>query len=149
MGEITNPSSRTDDRQRDFFTKFQSAEAFLLDGRKPKFKRVKLLLLDTGMDNSKPPCVNGLSEVAAEALKKSWATIAKSRYTNFVEEERNPKATDADFENGHGTHCLGLLLRLIPAAEIHVGRVVTMSGYVDADAVAKVRRSSVKHNELS
>ena len=140
MGEKTNLSNRTSDGQREFFTSFQSAEAFLSDGRKPKFKRVKLLLLDTGMDNSKPPCVSSLSEDAAEAFKKSWATIAKSRYTNFVEEEKDTKATDADIKNGHGTHCLGLLLRLIPAAEIHVGRVVTMSGYVDSDAVAKVRK---------
>ena len=98
------------------------------------------------MDNSKPPCVDSLSEDAAAAFRQSWTKIAESRYSNFVEEEKNTKATDADIKNGHGTHCLGLLLRLIPEAEIHVGRVVTMSGYVDPDAVAKVRKGNIKHN---
>ena len=90
----------------------QEFEACIDSSRKEPsilFPRVKIAILDTGADLSHPDIV--------DAKNKGLV-----RYFDFVKNEVS--MTDLD---GHGTHCMSLLLKFAPNAEIHIGRVFERS----------------------
>ncbi|RYP72543.1 hypothetical protein DL769_004433 [Monosporascus sp. CRB-8-3] len=89
-----------------------------------KFKRVKIAILDTGIDMT-----NSIFDTpeAKERIK---------RREDFLRED--PLRTDAHDKCGHGSHCAGLLRRVAPAADIYVARVAKdFNTDLDAEVVAK------------
>ncbi|KAL8371633.1 hypothetical protein RB595_001433 [Gaeumannomyces hyphopodioides] len=83
--------------------------AILNQQRHGMFRRVKIAILDTGIDMT-----NDLfsAEEARKRIKKR---------EDFLRED--PLRTDAHDKYGHGSHCAGLLRRTAPAADIYVARV--------------------------
>ena len=88
---------------------FQRLEAYtqglLAPHRKELMRRVKIAILDTGIDLSHPD------------LKQQWEKRGKEVKSWTVE--------DGDKDTcGHGSHAAALLMRVAPEAQIYVARVV-------------------------
>ena len=88
--------------------------------------RIKIAILDTGYDPS--------SEYIQAYLHQGRRTRVRE-YKDFFEACDHIEPRDM---SGHGTHGLGLLLRMTPHAEIFVARVGDSSTNVNADAVEEV-----------
>jgi len=129
----SGPFADPAERSREFFRSFQRTQTALDENRPNDFKKIKVLILDSGM-------IPALKE--EDELYKEWETIAKQRYQDFTltSGQSSTHVVAAD-DVGHGTHCLGIMLRITKSAEVHVGRVVTATGYLDLDAIAKVRHA--------
>lgn len=87
-------------------------------------KRVKIAILDTGI-NAKNPLVT--SAIAAKRIKKM---------KSFV-----PGADDHEDVSGHGTHAAMLINKVAPEAEIYVARVFEDSTTVTDQYIRAVRES--------
>jgi hypothetical protein len=73
-------------------------------------KKIRVAILDTGIDILHP------------FIQKRWANRGfKDSYHNFVS-ERFTDSIPQD-EDGHGTHCAGLVLRFAPQATLFIGRI--------------------------
>ncbi|OAA69771.1 Peptidase S8/S53, subtilisin/kexin/sedolisin [Cordyceps fumosorosea ARSEF 2679] len=97
----------------------------LADFQRGKFKRVKIAILDTGIhlchDDFKEDEEKGTGNIfVKDFLPRASRTI--------------PEAND---EDGHGTHCAGLLRRVAPAADIYVAKIAHDKKSIDHVAVAK------------
>jgi len=86
---------------------------------------IKVLILDTGLDYRHP-------DIAANF--KAGKNFTSSRATDYMD------------RHGHGTHCAGIvagidngigIVGVAPAAEIHVGKVLTDSGGGSFDSLIK------------
>jgi subtilisin family serine protease len=89
--------------------------------RKPWYPKVKIAVLDTGVDVTHP---NISSEIQSGRIKCH----------NFVD-----NATSVNDLDGHGTHCTSLIAKFAPNAEIYVGRVFRESEAAE-DSVAIVTK---------
>jgi subtilisin family serine protease len=69
---------------------------------------VKVALFDTGLDPSDAIIRRHLSRIT---------------YKSFIPGEEHHTVKNARDENGHGTHCAALLLKVAKNAEIFIGRV--------------------------
>lgn len=88
--------------------------------RKDRERRVRIAVLDSGVEMTNPQI---------QAFKKRI-----KRRQDFSDPQGN--AVDND---GHGTCCVALVLRVAPEADIYVGKIVTGSGHpIDEEVVAKV-----------
>ncbi|KAI4244602.1 MAG: hypothetical protein L6R42_010413, partial [Xanthoria sp. 1 TBL-2021] len=102
--------------------------------RKVKGPRVRIAILDTGIDLSHPHFDN--SPEALSALEQQQSGPRRHR----VKESKSFVGGAAgDRDNvGHGTHCAALLLELAPNADIYVARVCEeRTKKLDPDVVAK------------
>ncbi|KAI4118322.1 MAG: hypothetical protein LQ341_007626, partial [Variospora aurantia] len=117
-----------------WFDRFQQTQSLVAQGRKAKGRRVKIAILDTGIDLSHPhfgssPEASGVEDQHQYGPRRCRVKECKS----FVDEGA------ADRDNvGHGTHCAALLLELSPYADIYVARVSEeKTNRLSPDTVAK------------
>lgn len=89
--------------------------------RKLVTRRVKIAILDTGIDVRNTAFARALSK---GLIKK-------------VEDFTDPGGDGLDL-SGHGSHCAGLLCRIAPEAEIYVAKVTKGHGSPDPNLVARV-----------
>lgn len=112
-----------------WFKEFDSkTQRLLAQGRKSSGRRVKIAILDTGIDLAHPD----FSKV--DPNHEDYGTPRdRVKWKSFV-------SSDGDQDHsGHGTHSVALLLRLAPKAKIFVARVVEgRTGVVEPATVAKV-----------
>ena len=94
-----------------------------------KGRRVKIAILDTGIDLTHPE----FDEVDSYYPGHGVPRRERVEWRSFVNSEGNSD------DDGHGTHSAALLLRLAPKAKIFVAQVVEgRDGRVDPEIVAKV-----------
>ncbi|KLU93141.1 hypothetical protein MAPG_12079 [Magnaporthiopsis poae ATCC 64411] len=100
-----------------------------------RFKRVKIAILDTGIDMTNDIFNN---PTARERIKQR---------EDFLRED--PARTDAHDKCGHGSHCAGLLRRVAPAAGIYIARVAKdFDTEIDPQVVTKaIKRACSPKNE--
>lgn len=116
-----NPSSLLADR---WFETFEMETMDLVKSRSDT-KRVKIAILDTGVDITHPY----LAEKAGSVIhSNSWPTNTASDFSDT---------------KGHGTHVAGLILKLAPGAELYIAKVDDSSEAgsnqdIDSRKVAKV-----------
>ncbi|KAL1637946.1 hypothetical protein SLS56_000503 [Neofusicoccum ribis] len=98
-----------------FFKNLEDKTHSLLDKYKDRMKdmnkdrkRVKIAILDTGIARNP-------SSVEPQVIADAKARIKFGRPLETLSPRED--------ENGHGTHCAGLLLRVCPYAEVHVYRI--------------------------
>jgi subtilisin family serine protease len=84
--------------------------------RKPFDPRVRVAILDTGVDATH-------TDIAKEIQD------GRIIFHDFINDSANIKDDD-----GHGTHCTSILAKLAPNAEIYVGRVFQISQAVEDSA---------------
>lgn len=113
-----------------FYDLKTQVHALLEPLRKDRCKRVKIAILDSGLDLNHP-----------EFLDRQSKRIKRIRAVeDFVEKGGTGQDTC-----GHGTHCLGLLRQIAPEADIYVAKVVKdAEGKLDPDAIAKVSQPKRK-----
>ncbi|KAF8855730.1 subtilisin-like protein, partial [Acephala macrosclerotiorum] len=100
-------------------------QALLSPLRRTRCKRVKIAILDTGIDIGHP-------SFAVDQAGDFSSRRIKSR-EDFLDPEGN-----AHDVCGHGTHCASLLRRVAPEADIYIARVAKdFDEDLSADAVAK------------
>lgn len=97
---------------RDLVTK---THALLVPLQTAAFKRVKVAVLDTGVHMGQ---INFWDKDRAEIVKGKNPRI-KKRY-NFLDPNNSTDCTDLD---GHGTHCVGVIRKVAPEADVYVARV--------------------------
>lgn len=96
--------------------------------RRYKFKRVKIAILDTGIN------------MANSAFDTDEAKRRIVKQEDFLKDAGDPSRAEARDMCGHGTHCAGLLRKVAPAADIYVARVAEdFDSDLDDRVVAEVR----------
>lgn len=99
--------------------------------RRNHSKRIKIAILDTGVDLKHPDF--------AEDQAKPFSERRIKKPLDFLDSKGNGRDIC-----GHGTHCVGLLRRVAPWADIHVARVATdFNGDLDPMIIAKVCSPSI------
>lgn len=78
--------------------------------RPPEQEKIRIAILDSGMDETDPKIRPAIKFGRINALKNK----------NFV-----GKPEDLQDTHGHGTHVTRLLLEVAPAAEIYMGKICT------------------------
>ncbi|MCJ1249359.1 hypothetical protein MMC30_006582 [Trapelia coarctata] len=113
-----------------WFREFNSrTQSLLAQARKPLGRRVKIAILDTGIDLTHPDFSKLDEDHPEYGIYKDRVKGCQS----FV----SSKTEDGD-SSGHGTHSAALLLKLAPKANVYVARVVeTGSAYAYPEVVAK------------
>ncbi|KAL9005235.1 MAG: hypothetical protein Q9188_001995 [Gyalolechia gomerana] len=130
-GELYNHTSRL---RSGWFDRFQETQSLVARSRKAKGSRVKIAILDSGIDLNHPhfgkiPENLGAVDQQQQAPRRHRVKECKS----FVREA----AADCD-SGGHGTHCAALLLDLSPNANIYAARVYEEgTKSIDPEVVAK------------
>lgn len=81
------------------------------------FKRVKIAVLDTGIDMDQ---INLWDKGRVTFMNGANPRIKKRK--DFLDPDGSNKCRDHD---GNGTHCIGVLRRVAPEADIYVARVAT------------------------
>lgn len=118
-----------------WFDRFQQTQALVAQGRKTTGPRVRIAILDTGIDISNPYFDN--SPKAVEGLEQQQSAPRRHRV-----KEAKSFAGDAVGDRdsvGHGTHCAASLLELAPNVDIYVARVYEdRTKKLDPGVVAKV-----------
>lgn len=108
-----------------FYSLEAETQQLLKPHRRSHCKRVKIAILDTGVDLTHPE------------FKEDQALSRMSRRIKVPEDFLDPTGSAVD-TCGHGTHCVGLLRLIAPEADIYVARVAKdFNGILDADVVAK------------
>ena len=104
--------------------------------RSGRFEPVRIAILDSGYDPSNSLLFN--------ADRQLDPRIKDAR--NFV---HGTEVGDVQDELGHGTHALGILLKVATCAEIYIARVANRMtlGRESYDAIAKVRRVPNQNNQ--
>ena len=92
------------------------------------FEPVRIAILDSGFDPKNPLLISEDQQLPPQI----------KGVQNFVPET---ESWDIQDEIGHGTHALGLLLKVATCAEIYIARVANQEtlGSNSYDAIAKVR----------
>jgi len=98
-------------------------EAAIEYEEEPSVPRVKVAILDTGLDRS-TPSIQAYSERIV--VVKSWLPLRDGLMSN---------GTD---KSGHGTHVTGLLLAMAPDCDIYVAQIADENGPIPPDEIAKV-----------
>jgi hypothetical protein len=110
-----------------FYSLNKETQELLKPLRRERGKRVKIAILDTGIDLN-------------HRYFQDETTKRKIKRIKAVEDFVDP-AGDAHDICGHGTHCVGLLRQVAPEADIYVARVTEdWEGKLDPEKVAKVHK---------
>ena len=89
---------------------------------------VKIAILDTGIDDDHP------------YVKSRW-NASRNNYCNFVVDGADQfKPRDDD---GHGTHCAGLILRFAPGVSLYVARITSSKEHIQEDNELPLRVAQV------
>ena len=108
---------------------FKRTQSLLAQGRKPNGRKVKIAILDTGID---------LGHADFDKLDPDHLEYGSPRKRVIKCKSFANNEGDRDV-SGHGTHSAALLLKLAPKANLYVARVVEdQSNRVNPEAVAKV-----------
>lgn len=109
--------------------RFRETQSLVAQGRKPNNSRVKIAILDTGVDLGHP-YFHDTPKDHPQIHPKDRVRECKS----FVH------GASGDHDNvGHGTHCTALLLELAPNADVYVARVSEGgASNLDPEVVARV-----------
>lgn len=110
----------------DWFEQFEKKTLPLLESRRSTESRVKIAILDSGIDARHPLLLEYKDRIRAQ---KSWTQQS-------AEEDKE----------GHGTHAAGLILKTAPNAEIYVAKVFNVSKFFTGTAQ---RISDVRHQPNS
>jgi hypothetical protein len=116
----------------------------------PGQRRVRVAIIDTGVDGAHP-------FIQYHALQKQQEKKHSGSHSQPAEsqlaEDKTPTFDFADFLpdssitpidlSGHGTFIAGLILRLAPEVELFVARVATSSTSIQRDEQAHVRVAKV------
>lgn len=95
--------------------------------RKNRERRVKIAVLDSGVEMSNPNIL-----AFKERIKKR---------KDFLDTEG-----DASDSHGHGTCCVNLIHRVAPEADIYVGKITNGPERIRGDVAAMVSRPFLKPN---
>ena len=99
----------------------ERTQALLVPYRKDRMRRVKIAILDTGIDRKHP------------SIEAQWNRRVKDA-KSWIDGEGGDRDTC-----GHGTHNTSLLMKVAPEALIYVARVVKdYNGSLNDEIVAKV-----------
>lgn len=106
-----------------------------IENRPRKFEPVRIAILDSGFDPKHPLLITDHNRLDPRI----------KGVHNFV---HGAEPWDIQDEIGHGTHALGLLLKVATCAEIYIARVANKEtlGRDSYDAIAKAR---LTHNKSS
>jgi subtilisin family serine protease len=85
---------------------------------------VKVALFDTGLDPTDA------------VIRRQLGRIT---YKSFIPGEESHTAKDAKDENGHGTHCAALLLKVAKNSEVYIGRVTMGKKLESPEYISQVR----------
>ncbi|KAE8443372.1 hypothetical protein EG329_001930 [Mollisiaceae sp. DMI_Dod_QoI] len=108
-----------------FYSLNNETQALLDPLRRARGKRVKIAILDTGIDIGHP------------CFAVDQAGERSSRRIKNREDFLDPRGNAHDV-CGHGTHCVGLLRKVAPEADIYIARVAKdFNGDLNPDVVAK------------
>ncbi|MCJ1394518.1 hypothetical protein MMC18_007397 [Xylographa bjoerkii] len=104
-------------------------QSFLAEDRKPMGRKVKIAILDTGIDLEHPQFSNPDIVYLEHGIPRDRVKGCKSFVTN----------EDADTDDcGHGTHSVALLLIIARKADIYVARIVKdHRSWLDPEVVSK------------
>ncbi|KAL6720849.1 hypothetical protein ACLMJK_002774 [Lecanora helva] len=117
---VGDGNSYISDAADQWFKDLQSdTQALLEPYRKDRMKRVKIAILDTGVDRTHA------------SIESQWSKRIKG-----VKSWVNSEGGDID-QCGHGTHAAALLLKVAPEAHVYVARI------------AKDNNSSINHNNVA
>lgn len=118
-----------------WFDRFQQTQALVAQSRKIQGRRVRIAILDTGIDISSPYFDN--SPNVPEGLEQQQSGPRRHR---VMEAKSFVGGAVGDRDSvGHGTHCAALLLELAQNADIYVARVYEdRTKKIDPAVVAKV-----------
>ncbi|KAJ0167141.1 Thermostable alkaline protease [Colletotrichum tanaceti] len=119
---------------RDFI---RSRNAILSPRHDKNMERVRVTIIDTGLDRTHPFVVKRRWQESRQAANKTVAL-----FQDFVTE--NPSAEAVD-EDGHGTFIAGIVLQLAPLVELSIARVATTRASLmkDPDAEDKVTKAII------
>ncbi|KUJ21222.1 subtilisin-like protein [Mollisia scopiformis] len=132
-GELCSQSDAAIDVQAhsDSFFEYLKNTDTLLDGyRRNADKRVKIAIIDSGVDTQHPHII----QLQAEA--EGWRRLRTASFVSSVEEGQ-------DYV-GHGTHIVATVMRIAKWAEIYVATVVDAQGTVNVRSVAKALTHAVR-----
>ena len=115
-------------RADEWFDLFHDQVTRLLPSLPPgKEGRVKVALFDTGLDPSDAFIRRHLSRIT---------------YKSFIPGEEHHAVKNAKDENGHGTHCAALLLKVATNIEVYIGRVTVGNKLESPQYISQVRCKS-------
>jgi hypothetical protein len=121
---LTNRSKLADD----WFQRLESAvHSIVNENRKDNQKRVRIAILDTGVDITHP--------FIHAAYEKN--TIV-GYFPQSNDETQNCKSYPTGDQHGHGTHGTSVLLRTAPNAAIYVARATNKDGELRYDDIVEV-----------
>jgi len=111
-------------RADEWFDLYRNEVAHLLpDPPAVKTDRVKVALFDTGLDPTDAVIRRHLGRIT---------------YKSFVPGEEYHTVKNAKDDNGHGTHCAALLLKVAKTAEVFIGRVTTGKQLESSEYISQV-----------
>ena len=114
---------------KSWLKQFSRTQSLLAQGRKPHGRKVKIAILDTGIDLGHPD----FGKLDPDHPEYGVPRKRVKRWKSFANNEGDKDVS------GHGTHSAALLLKLAPKANLYVARVVEdQSNRVHPEAVAKV-----------
>jgi subtilisin family serine protease len=108
-----------------FFKGLKQTEDILDKYRRNGDEKVKIAIIDSGVDTTHPHIVKLQNEA------KGWKRITT---LSFVDSVHNGE----DFV-GHGTHITSTMVRIAKWAEVYVATVVDAKGNINPQSVAKVK----------
>ncbi|KAJ0310494.1 hypothetical protein COL516b_002299 [Colletotrichum fioriniae] len=120
---------------RDFI---RSRDMILSTRQDKNMERVRVTIIDTGLDKTHPFVIKRQLQDFRQAANKKVAL-----FQDFVTENPSMEAID---EDGHGTFIAGIMLQLSPLVELSIARVATTRASLlkDPDAEEKVTKA-IKH----
>jgi Subtilase family len=125
--------SRGTESTEKWFSKFLGQSHKLLDYLTPGKPRVRIAILDTGLNKDHPEVSKVLQKSKRDRRIKQW----KSWVPNLQCDGNIPGDED---EDGHGTHCAMVANRVAPNADIYIARIFKNRKSVNGRYVVEVSR---------